>query len=115
MFVDFDDARNGPAIQDIWMLLNGDRKAQQLQLDSILECYQEFYNFDMNQLSLIEPLRAMRMVHYLAWIVQRWQDRAFPIAFPWIIDADFWYQQLAEFNRQSQAIKAPPLQLMSMF
>lgn len=115
MFVDFDDARNGPAIQDIWMLLNGDRKAQQLQLDSILECYQEFYHFDMNQLSLIEPLRAMRMVHYLAWIVQRWQDRAFPIAFPWILDADFWYQQLAEFNRQSQAIKAPPLQLMSMF
>lgn len=113
MIVDFDDARNGPAIQDLWMLLYGDRQEQRLQLSLLIELYQEFYNFDTNQLKLIEPLRAMRMVHHLAWIIQRWQDPAFPIAFPWLTEKDFWYQQLAIFKQQIQAIQSPPLQLMS--
>ncbi|OCG02171.1 stress response serine/threonine protein kinase YihE [Gilliamella sp. wkB112] len=106
MIVDFDDARNGPAIQDLWLLLYGERQEQQLQLNILIEIYQEFYEFDVNQLKLIEPLRAMRMVHHLAWIIQRWQDPAFPIAFPWLTDLDFWHQQLATFKKQIQAIKA---------
>ncbi|OCG70431.1 stress response serine/threonine protein kinase YihE [Gilliamella sp. Occ3-1] len=114
MFVDFDDSRNGPAIQDLWMLLHGDRQQQRLQLDLLIEMYQEFCEFDHHQLKLIEPLRAMRMVHHLAWILERWQDPAFPIAFPWITDEDFWRQQLAEFNKQIDAIKAPAIQLMPM-
>jgi Ser/Thr protein kinase RdoA (MazF antagonist) len=113
MFVDFDDSRNGPAIQDLWMLLHGDRQEQRLQLDTLIEMYESFYHFDKEQLKLIEPLRAMRMVHHLAWIITRWQDPAFPIAFPWITDLDFWQQQLTQFNQQIQAIKSPPLQLMS--
>lgn len=113
MFVDFDDSRNGPAIQDLWMLLHGDRQSQRVQLDLLVELYQEFYAFDVGQLKLIEPLRAMRMIHHLAWIIERWQDPAFPLAFPWLTDVDFWYQQLTQFNQQIQAIKAKPLQLLS--
>lgn len=113
MIIDFDDARNGPAIQDVWMLLYGEKQEQRLQLDMLIELYQEFYEFDINQIKLIEPLRAMRMIHHLAWIIQRWQDPAFPIAFPWITDLDFWYQQLVIFKQQIQAIKSPPIQLIS--
>lgn len=83
MFVDLDDARNGPAIQDIWMLLHDDRQEKLTQLDLILEGYQEFCDFNAAQLKLIEPLRGLRrMVHYMAWLAKRWQDPAFPIAFP---------------------------------
>jgi Ser/Thr protein kinase RdoA (MazF antagonist) len=114
MFVDFDDSRNGPAIQDLWMLLHGDHKQQRLQLDMLIEMYQEFYHFDNHQLKLIEPLRAMRMIHHLAWVIARWQDPAFPIAFPWFTDDDFWHQQLTEFKQQITAIKSPPLQLAPM-
>nr|WP_202112746.1 serine/threonine protein kinase [Gilliamella sp. Pas-s95] len=114
MFVDFDDARNGPAIQDLWMLLYGNQQEQRLQLDMLIEMYQEFCDFDKEQLRLIEPLRAMRMVHHLAWIISRWQDPAFPIAFPWITDEDFWRQQLLEFNKQIETIKAPSIKLMSI-
>lgn len=115
LFVDFDDARNGPAVQDLWMLLHGERQDQLIQLDILLEAYQEFADFDSQQLSLIEPLRAMRMVHYLAWIIKRWQDPAFPKNFPWIADVDFWYQQLGLFKQQINAIQAPPLKLFSQF
>ncbi|MBI0059767.1 serine/threonine protein kinase [Gilliamella sp. M0320] len=114
ILVDFDDARNGPAIQDIWMLLNGDQQQQRIQLSSFIELYEEFFLFDNNQLKLIESLRAMRIVHHLAWIIQRWQDPAFPRAFPWLTDIDFWQQQLKQFNQQIEAIKAPPLQLLSI-
>ncbi|WLT06327.1 serine/threonine protein kinase [Gilliamella apis] len=114
IIVDFDDARNGPAIQDIWMLLNGDQQQQRIQLSSFIELYEEFFPFNHDQLILIEPLRAMRIVHHLAWIIQRWQDPAFPRAFPWLTDVDFWQQQLKQFNQQIEAIKAPPLQLLSI-
>lgn len=115
LFVDFDDARNGPAIQDLWMLLHGDRQEQRIQLDILLEAYQEFSDFDSQQLVLIEPLRAMRMVHYLAWIIKRWQDPAFPKNFPWLADLNFWHKQLSSFNDQIKSLKTPPLQLMSVY
>lgn len=115
MFVDLDDARNGPVIQDIWMLLQGDRQEQLMQLDLFIESYSEYADFDQRELALIEPLRSMRMVHYLAWVVRRWADPAFPKSFPWIADIDFWQQQPLLFTEQAKLLQAPPLQLTPMY
>ncbi|MBD1577293.1 MULTISPECIES: serine/threonine protein kinase [Vibrio] len=111
MFVDLDDARNGPAIQDIWMLLNGDRADKTMQLDVILEAYSEYCDFDNRQLKLIEPLRGLRMVHYIAWLAKRWQDPAFPIAFPWFNDAKYWENQVLGFKEQIAALQEPTISL----
>lgn len=110
-FVDLDDCRSGPAIQDLWMMLSGDRQQQLLQLDTLLESYQEFCDFDHGQLSLIEPLRAMRMVHYMAWLTKRWQDPAFPQAFPWFASDKYWEQQILALKEQLAALQEPPLSL----
>ncbi len=115
LFVDLDDARNGPAVQDLWMLVNGDRQEQRIQWDILLEAYSEFSDFNAHELSLIEPLRAMRMVYYLAWVVRRWQDPAFPRSFPWMTDEDFWRRQISIFDEQDKLLQEPPLQLMSAF
>lgn len=114
-FVDFDDARSGPAVQDLWMLISGDVQTQRIQWDILLEAYNEFSDFDIHELSLIEPLRAMRMVYHLAWVVRRWQDPAFPRAFPWMTDEDFWRRQISQFTEQEQQLHAPPLQLTPQF
>ncbi|WP_072032501.1 MULTISPECIES: serine/threonine protein kinase [Xenorhabdus] len=114
-FVDLDDARNGPAIQDLWMLLNGSRQERWIQLDILLESYGQFAEFDLKTLALIEPLRAMRMVYYLAWVARRWQDPAFPKAFPWMADGDFWHKQINLFSEQIQLLQEPPLQLTPMY
>lgn len=113
--VDFDDARNGPAVQDLWMLLNGSRPEQVIQLDTLLEAYNEFGDFDVKELKLIESLRAMRMVHYLGWIIRRWQDPAFPRAFSWLQADDFWQRQSTEFAQQVERLQEAPLQLNSQF
>ncbi|QIR15808.1 serine/threonine protein kinase [Shewanella aestuarii] len=110
-FVDLDDARQGPAVQDIWMMLTGDRQQQTLQLDILLDSYQEFADFDMRQLALIEPLRALRMIHYNAWLAKRWQDPAFPMNFPWFGDVKYWEQQTLAFKEQLSALDEPPLSL----
>lgn len=81
LFVDLDDARTGPAIQDLWMLLNGDKAEQRMQLETIVEAYEEFSPFNSDEIALIEPLRAMRLVYYLAWLLRRWDDPAFPVNF----------------------------------
>ncbi|WP_405127364.1 serine/threonine protein kinase [Shewanella donghaensis] len=112
-FVDLDDARQGPAIQDIWMMLTGDRAQRLLQLDVLLEAYQEFCDFDQRQLKLIEPLRALRMIHYNAWLTKRWQDPAFPRNFPWFGDIKYWEQQTLAFKEQLAALNEEPLSLMS--
>ncbi|MDC5803292.1 serine/threonine protein kinase [Vibrio europaeus] len=112
MFVDLDDSRNGPAIQDLWMLLNGERADKLMQLDILLEAYQEFNDFNSNQLKLIEPLRGLRMVHYMAWLAKRWQDPAFPLAFPWFNDPKYWESQVLAFKEQIAALDEPPLSLM---
>ncbi|PHM74561.1 serine/threonine protein kinase [Xenorhabdus kozodoii] len=114
-FVDLDDARNGPAIQDLWMLLNGSRQERLIQLDILLESYDQFMTFDPKTLALIEPLRAMRMVYYLAWVARRWQDPAFPKAFPWMADSDFWHRQVNIFSEQVRLLQEPPLQLNPMY
>lgn len=77
LFVDLDDARMGPAIQDLWMLLNGDKAEQRMQLETIIEAYEEFSPFNSDEIALIEPLRAMRFVYYLAWLIRRWDDPRF--------------------------------------
>lgn len=115
LFVDLDDARNGPAIQDLWMLLHGERREQRIQLDILLEAYSEFSSFDEKELALVEPLRAMRMIHYLAWVARRWQDPAFPRSFPWMQDADFWSKQASTFVEQVKLLREPPLQLTPMY
>ncbi len=111
MFVDLDDARNGPAIQDLWMLLNGDRQDKMMQLDILLEGYQEFSDLANDQLKLIEPLRGLRMVHYMAWLAKRWHDPAFPQAFPWFNDAKYWEGQVLGFKEQIAALNEKPLSL----
>lgn len=110
-FVDLDDCRSGPAIQDLWMMLSGDRHQQFIQMDTLVEAYQEFCDFDPRQLALIEPLRAMRMVHYMAWLARRWQDPAFPQAFPWFAEGKYWEQQILGLKEQLSALQEPPLTL----
>ncbi|MBC3765746.1 serine/threonine protein kinase [Neptunicella marina] len=112
-FVDLDDCRMGPAIQDLWMMLSGDRQEQLLQLDTLVEAYSEYCDFDHSQLTLIEPLRAMRMIHYMGWLANRWHDPAFPAAFPWFATQQYWEQQILALKEQFAALQEPPLTLMS--
>jgi len=109
-FVDFDDARSGPAIQDIWMLLSGERREMTLQLDEILAGYIEFMDFDPRELHLIEPLRTLRMVHYSAWLARRWDDPSFPQNFPWFSEPRYWEEQILALREQAAAMNEPPLQ-----
>jgi Ser/Thr protein kinase RdoA (MazF antagonist) len=110
-FVDLDDCRSGPAIQDLWMMLSGDKHQQFIQMDTLVEAYEEFCSFDTRQLALIEPLRAMRMIHYMAWLARRWQDPAFPQAFPWFADGKYWEQQILGLKEQFSALQESPLTL----
>lgn len=112
-FVDFDDARTAPAIQDIYMLLTGsDRAEQTAQLSEIIEGYQEFYNFDIRELALIESLRTLRMLHHSAWLARRWEDPAFPRAFPWFNTQRYWEEHILELREQLFLLGEPPLSLM---
>ncbi len=108
-FVDMDDCRNGPAIQDLWMLLSGDRQEMSLQLSELLEGYRLFQDFDSRQLQLIEPLRSLRLIHYSTWLARRWDDPAFPKAFPWFNTSAYWQEQIAILEQQQQLLQQPPL------
>ena len=108
-FVDFDDAVTGPAVQDLWMLLSGDRAAMTRQLLDVLEGYEAFMEFDWRELRLVEPLRTLRMLHHSAWIAKRWSDPAFPIAFPWFASPAYWADQCTRLSEQLQAMAEPPL------
>jgi Ser/Thr protein kinase RdoA (MazF antagonist) len=103
-FVDLDDCIMGPAVQDLWMLLAGRPEEMRVQLADILEGYSQFASFDPIEASLIEPLRALRMVHYAAWLARRWHDPAFPKAFPWFGEARYWERHVAELEEQLTAI-----------
>ncbi|HEY2976565.1 MAG TPA: serine/threonine protein kinase [Burkholderiaceae bacterium] len=109
--VDLDDACNGPAMQDLWMLLSGDASARAAQLRELLAGYRQFMRFDERELALIEPLRTLRMIHHSAWIAERWTDPAFPVAFPWFGTAAYWSQQTTHLREQLEAMSEPPLQL----
>lgn len=111
-FVDFDDAMNGPAIQDLWMLLSGERDQRQAQLLELMEGYNEFARFNPRELVLIEPLRTMRIMHYSAWLARRWDDPAFPKSFPWFNTERYWAEHILELREQRAALDEAPLQLM---
>jgi Ser/Thr protein kinase RdoA (MazF antagonist) len=108
-FVDFDDARMGPAIQDLWMLLSGEREQQTLQMSEVLEGYREFHDFDLAELQLIEALRSLRIMHYSAWLARRWTDPAFPRHFPWFNTERYWGEHILELREQLAALNEPPL------
>ena len=110
-FVDFDDSRNGPAIQDLWMLLSGERHDQEKQLREVLEGYEEFCDFDRTELNLIESLRSMRIIHYAGWLAKRWDDPAFPRAFPWFNTEQFWGEHILQLKEQLAILQEPPLQI----
>ncbi|NVK21553.1 MAG: serine/threonine protein kinase [Kangiellaceae bacterium] len=110
-FVDFDDSRMAPAVQDIWMLLSGDRSSQLSQLSEIIDGYQEFCDFNSRELRLVECLRTLRMLHHSAWIAQRWQDPAFPQAFPWFNSMNYWEQQILDLRVQFAELQEPALTL----
>ncbi len=110
-FVDFDDCINGPAIQDIWLLLSGDAHQQSAQLMEFIEGYEEFYEFDASQLRLIESLRTLRMMNYAAWLAKRWSDPAFPMHFPWFNTERYWSQHILELREQLAMLDEPPLKI----
>ena len=108
-FVDLDDARMGPAVQDLWMLLSGERAQRQAQLGALIDGYEQFREFDRRELALIEPLRTLRLIHYSAWLARRWDDPAFQAAFPWFGSSDYWQGQVQMLEEQIEAMQEPPL------
>jgi Ser/Thr protein kinase RdoA (MazF antagonist) len=107
--VDLDDARNGPAIQDVWMLLSGERETRSRQLTEFLEGYELFHLLDPRELLLVEALRAVRLVNYAAWLARRWDDPAFPRAFPWFASPRYWEDLVLTLREQLAAMDEPPL------
>ncbi len=108
-FVDLDDTVTAPATQDLWMLLSGDGGAMTRQLAAVLDGYETFMDVDWRELALIEPLRTLRIIHHSAWIARRWEDPAFPIAFPWFESPAYWAEQTTRLREQLVAMAEPPL------
>lgn len=108
-FVDFDDARMGPAVQDMWMLLAGDRFDMTSQLGALLDGYEDFASFDRGELHLIEALRTLRLIHHAGWLARRWRDPAFPLAFSWFDTRDYWVRHVKQLEEQLIAMAEPPL------
>lgn len=110
-FVDLDDCLTGPAIQDLWMLLSGSQANMRVELTDLLRGYEQFLPFDRAELALIEPLRALRMIHYSAWLARRWHDPAFPRAFPWFAEPRYWEEHHRALVDQLAAVEGPRLEL----
>jgi Ser/Thr protein kinase RdoA (MazF antagonist) len=110
-FVDFDDTMAGPAIQDLWMLLSGDRQTQLSQLSELIDGYNEFHDFNPGELALVEALRTMRLMYYSAWLARRWDDPAFPQNFPWFNTENYWAGHILELREQLSALDEQPLVL----
>jgi Ser/Thr protein kinase RdoA (MazF antagonist) len=108
-FVDLDDARMGPAMQDLWMLLSGDRASMSQQLRHVLTGYEDFAELDRRELHLVEALRTLRLVHYSAWLARRWDDPAFPAAFPWFNTQRYWQDRILELREQISLMEEEPL------
>jgi Ser/Thr protein kinase RdoA (MazF antagonist) len=108
-FVDFDDSRTGPGVQDLWMLLSGDRASMTQQLSDVLAGYEDFFDFDRRELALVEALRTLRLIHYSAWIARRWDDPAFPAAFPWFNTQRYWQDRVLELKEQIALMDEAPL------
>ena len=110
-FIDFDDCRTAPAIQDIWMLLSGSREEQRHQLMCILDGYEEFMDFDRRELALIEVLRTLRMFYFTAWLARRWDDPAFPRGFPWFNTPRYWEEHILHLREQLGVLQEPAIEL----
>ena len=110
-FVDFDDCRTGPATQDLWMLLSGDRASMTRQLADVLGGYEDFHDFDPRELHLLEALRTLRLIHYSAWIARRWDDPAFPAAFPWFNTQRYWQDRILELKEQIALMEEEPIRV----
>jgi len=110
-FVDLDDARMGPAVQDLWMLLAGDRETASRQLKALADGYELMHAFNHEELGLIEPLRTLRLIHYSAWLARRWEDPAFPAAFPWFGTQRYWQDRILELREQTSSMDEAPLAL----
>ena len=108
-FVDLDDARSGPAVQDLWMLTSGDRSQRSRQLGALVDGYEQFREFDRRELALIEPLRTLRLMHYSAWLARRWEDPIFPVNFPWFGTPDYWRGQVLMLQEQIEQMQEAPL------
>ncbi|MDG2289325.1 MAG: serine/threonine protein kinase [Woeseiaceae bacterium] len=108
--VDLDDCRHGPAVQDLWMFLSGDKEEQTPQLEALLEGYQSFRRFDPRELHLIEALRSLRIMHYAAWLARRWEDPAFKVAFPWFDSARYWDDHILALREQVALMQEAPLE-----
>jgi len=108
--LDFDDARMGPAVQDLWMFLSGDRATMESSLNHLLKAYSEFYTFQTSELRLIEPLRTLRMLHHAAWLAKRWDDPVFKHAFPWFNTQTYWQEHILTLKEQAALLHEEPLQ-----
>ena len=108
-FVDLDDCRTGPAMQDLWMLISGSRDEMQAQLADIIEGYLQFHDLDYRELQLIEALRTLRIIHYAAWLARRWEDPAFPLAFPWFDSPRYWEEHILALREQAGLLDEPAL------
>ncbi|MCC2972146.1 serine/threonine protein kinase [Massilia sp. IC2-476] len=108
-FVDFDDSRMGPAVQDLWMLLSGERQEMVGQMADVLAGYEDFCDFHPRQLYLVEALRTLRLIHYSSWLAMRWDDPAFPAAFPWFNTQRYWQDRILELREQVALMDEPPL------
>ncbi|MEN9844786.1 MAG: hypothetical protein RLZZ612_2615 [Pseudomonadota bacterium] len=111
-FVDLDDARMGPAVQDLWMLLpGGSRGDQTYSLSVLIEGYEQYRPFNRRELALIEPLRTLRHIHYSAWLARRWKDPIFPHNFPWFGSSAYWAGQVQQLELQIEAMQEAPLEI----
>lgn len=108
-FVDFDDTCMAPAVQDLWMFLSGDRANQTIQLSELLEGYNEFYDFNPIELNMVEYFRTLRLINYSGWLAKRWNDPAFPMAFPWFNTERYWSGHILELREQMAILDEPPL------
>ena len=111
LFVDLDDCRSGPAVQDLWMLVSGDSFEMAAQMKDVLEGYTQFHHFNFRELHLLEALRTLRMLHHAAWLARRWQDPAFPIAFPWFGEARYWEDLVLGLREQLGRMQEEPIQI----
>jgi len=110
-FVDFDDSRMAPAIQDLWMFLSGERADMTVALDALLEGYTQFCEFNPSELHLVEALRTLRLIHYYAWLAKRWDDPAFHLAFPWFNTEHCWEEHILSLREQAAKLHEQPLQI----
>ncbi len=110
-FVDLDDCRNGPAIQDLWMLLSGARNEMALQMSYLRDGYEMFRPLHSAEIRLVEPLRTLRIIHYAAWLAKRWDDPAFPAAFPWFNTHQYWQDHMATLEQQRASMAERPFSI----